>query len=237
MCTYRVFLQSNRRPWVRLKCLVFPGTILLFWDPRSDHEHMKFCVLCAYGHIHAPLWHFNAFYFPPETIICSFPPLVCSKVKGCCTLSWKNNRLATRPMTPLLKLIVGADGGDHGDALRNSWSGLEAVWRNALKVVKRRNVECPEQMEKGTPDGCSAPCSTGRLPPTLHLQRVPHSLQVWSASTPSADLLCRFLLFNLQYKTPKSHKEAHPMGAGFWKSPLGPRAQQLESYLKPESCH
>lgn len=84
----------------------------------------------------------------------------------------KNNRPATRPMTPLLKLIVRADGDDHGDGLRNSWSGLEAVWRNALKVVKRRNVECPEQMEKGTPDGCSVPCSTGRLPPTLHLQRV-----------------------------------------------------------------
>lgn len=40
------------------------------------------------------------------------------------------------------------------------------------KVVKRRNVECPDQMEKGTPDGCSVPCSTGRPPPTLHLQRV-----------------------------------------------------------------
>lgn len=88
------------------------------------------------------------------------------------TVRLKSNRLATRPMTTLLKLIVRADGDDHGDGLRNSWSGLEAVWRNALKVSKRRNVECPEQMEKGTPDGCSVPCSTGRLPPTLHLQRV-----------------------------------------------------------------
>lgn len=88
------------------------------------------------------------------------------------TVRLKNNRLATHLMTTLLKLIVRADGEDHRDGLRNSWSGLEAFWRNALKVVKRRNVECPEQMEKGTPDGCSVPCSTSRLPPTLQLQRV-----------------------------------------------------------------
>lgn len=152
------------------------------------------------------------------------------------TMRLKNNRLATRPMTPLLKLIVRADGGNHGDTLRNSWSGLEAVWRNALKVVKRRNVECPEQMEKGTPDGCSVPCSTGRLPPTLHLQRV-HTPCRYDLPLHHLVIFYVTLYYLIYNKKPKKSQRGSPNGSWVLEISTWPQSTTVRELFKAESCH